>query len=63
MDRYYSFFSKVTKYGLLFYWGTAIAILVDTLSIPSTIIKLLEAAAADFSLIVKASDSVADLAT
>ena len=49
--------------GCFFTGEQHFAILVDTLSIPSTIIKLLEAAAADFSLIVKATDSVADSVT
>ena len=49
--------------GCFFTGEQHFAILVDTLSIPSTIIKLLEAAAADFYLIVKDTDSVADSVT
>ena len=49
--------------GCFFTGEQHLAILVDTLSIPSTIIKLLGAAAADFSLVVPASDSVADSIT
>ena len=49
--------------GTFFTGEQHLAILVETLSIPSAIIKLLEAIAADFSLVVKASDSIGDSVT
>ena len=46
--------------GCFFTGEQHFAILVDTLSIPSTIIKFLEAASTDFNLVVPDFDSVAD---
>ena len=49
--------------GSFFTGKQHLAILVETLSIPSTIIKLMEAAVTDFSLAFSASESIADSVT